>query len=334
MSNCHVSSNHYEGKTMFHSKYDNVVGVDVASRKLDLRDIKGNPHEVIANTLPAIRKWIGRVTTDGQSLLVVMEATGGYETLLIDALHEAEIDCAVVNPLRVRQFAIACGKLEKTDKTDARIIAEFGAVVAPVLKQPLTPELRTLRALVQRRAQIVALCSAEQNRCERANDPDVQEMIESSLKFHRQQLRDVEQRIAAVIRSCHEMAAKSAILNSCCGVGPATIAVLLSELPELGQLNRGQIAKLVGVAPINRDSGTTERKRRTHAGRATVRKVLYMAALVGTQRNAKLKTYYQSLLTRGKPKKVALVAVMRKLLITLNAMIRKQQMWQDTHCHS
>lgn len=329
-----MSSNYYPGITMYHSKYHNVIGVDVASRKLDLHDLQKNKHQVIDNDLPAIQRFVRQCKSSTTSMLVVMEATGGYEQHLVDALLEANVDCCVVNPLRIRQFANGCGKLEKNDKIDAKIIAEFGAFVTPVLKEPLSPERTKLRALVHRRSQILSQISAERNRIPQTRDDDVRDLVEEALQFYAKQMKSIDQQIETTIKSCEELSQQADILNSCQGVGPATTGMLLSELPELGHLNRGQIAKLVGVAPIARDSGLKEGKRKTHAGRAMIRKVLYMAALVSTRHNPKLKAFYESLVKRGKPKKVALVAVMRKLLIILNAMIKNQKFCQDSACQT
>ena len=319
---------------MFHSVYNNIIGVDVASRNLDLHDLQNAEHTVIENTACAVRKFVRPCQRSNVHILVVMEATGCYEQTLVDVLHEAGIDCTVVNPRRIRQFGNGCGKLEKSDKIDARIIAEYGAIVDPSLKEPLSPERRKLRALVHRRSQIISQRSAERNRMKQTRDRDIRTMIESSLNFYQRQLDEVDTQISAVIQTTAELVQQQEILNSCPGVGPATTGILLAELPELGELNRGQIAKLVRVAPIAKDSGTKEGRRRTFAGRSMTRKVLYMAALVSTRDNPGCKAYYQTLVERGKPRKVALVAVMRKLVITLNSMIKNQKMWQDDPCHS
>jgi len=317
---------------MFHDKYHNVVGVDVASQKLDVYHLQQNTHRTIDNSATAIKKFVRQTIDSDQTNLVVMEATGGYETPLLESLLEAEIDCQVVNPLRVRQFARACGKLEKTDEIDAKIIAKFGATIEPTLKSPLSPARKKLGALVHRRDQIVSQQQAEQNRVKQTTDPIVSQMIDAAIALYQQQLKEINRLIAQTIASCEELSTQAEILGSCCGVGPVTIGVLLAELPELGQLNRGEVAKLVGVAPLARDSGLKERKRKTHAGRGLVRKVLYMAALVCTQKNPRFKEAYRKLLERGKAKKVALVAIMRKLIVTLNAMIKNQKKWEESEC--
>lgn len=313
---------------MLHSKYQRIIGVDVASRKLDVFDTSTNQHQVIKNSIDSITEFVKEFDRDG--LLVVMEATGGYERELVDVLHEFKIDCTVINPLRARQFAKGCGKLEKNDKIDAQILAQFGAVVPCKLHQPASDDRRKLQRLVQRRSQILSHLQAEENRLSREEDEQMQIMIKSAIAFYKQQRKEIDTVIAKTIDQSKELSQQSKLLRSCPGVGPVTAATLLSELLELGKLNRGQVAKMVGVAPIANDSGMRNGKRQTQAGRRKVRKVLYMAALVATQKNPRFKSFYKALLLRGKPKKVALIAVARKMLIALNSMIKNQESWRET----
>lgn len=314
---------------MQNSVYQVWIGVDVAARKLDLYDLQREHHQVIENDLLAISSFISQLSRLRKKCLVVMEATGGYENTLVDALLEAGIDCAVVNPLNVRHFAKGCGLLEKTDKIDARVIAKFAQVVSPKPKDPLSEDEKKLRALVHRRSQILAQMASEKNRKQQTVDSDTSALIDQAITFYRSQLKDVEQRIAQLVKAAEAFRNKSEVLSSCPGVGPATVGVLLAELPELGQLSRGQVAKLVGVAPLAKDSGEKSSRRKTSAGRSTIRKVLYMAALVSARYNAPMRAFYQRLVGKGKPKKVALVAVMRKLIICLNTMIKNNEMWRD-----
>lgn len=315
---------------MNQTKYQNVIGVDVASLKLDIHDTRSEQHSIIANDVAEIESFVKRIARSKQSTLVVMEATGGYENRLVEALHAEDIDCAVVNPLQIRNFARGCGLLEKNDKIDAQVIARFGQVVETNLKQKPSESEKKLKALVHRRDQILSLVGAENNRKKQMADLETKKMIEQAILFYKKQIKDVDRRIAQVLAQCKTLAAKAKILESCPGVGAATIGMLLSELPELGQLNRGQIAKLVGVAPIAKDSGKKQGKRATFAGRSMVRKVLYMAALVATRYNVAMQNFYQRLLAKGKPKKLALVAVMRKLLVTLNTMVKNNELWNET----
>ncbi|QDU90026.1 Transposase IS116/IS110/IS902 family protein [Pirellulimonas nuda] len=308
-------------------KDKNVIGIDVAKAKLDVFDSKTGRHTVVANTPEGVDALVRGVAP--AKTLVVLEATGGYEGLLVEALERRGVDCAVVNPLHVRHFARGCGMVEKNDKLDARMIARFGEVVRPEPREAPSASEAKLKALVHRRDQALAHLGAERNRLQQTRDAETAEMIRQGVAFYRAQIREVDKRIAQVLDQCPQLAAKSRVLQSCPGVGVATTATLLAELPELGRLNRGQVAKLVGVAPIARDSGQKQGQRRTHAGRSMVRKVLYMAALVATRYNARMQAFYQRLLARGKAKKSALVAVMRKLVVTLNLMVRNNETWSE-----
>ena len=310
---------------MNNSIYQNVVGVDVSKETLDVFESVSQSHHVIGNDASAIARWVEQLT---HATLVVMEATGGYENLLVDALHEARIDVAVVNPLQIRNFAKGCGMLEKTDKIDAFIIARFGQVVSPHLKKAPSENARKLRALNRRRDQILEQLGAERNRLQQTSDSDAVAFIEQSIEFYTLQLKQVQKRIAEFLKS-PEFQETAKRLQTVPGVGQITIATLLTELPELGTINKREVAKLVGVAPIARDSGTTSRRRNTSAGRASIRRVLYMSALVATRHNPTMQRFYKRLIAKGKPKKVALVAVMRKLLVVLNAMVKNNQNWRE-----
>ena len=312
------------------SAYQNWIGVDVASRKIDLFDWQTQTHQVIENSVASLEKLASKIKRQSGKTLVVMEATGGYENGLVDALQQAGIDCAVINPLQIRNFARGCGMLEKTDKIDAFMIARFAQVVNPKPKEIASEDQRKLRALVSRRTQILTQLSAERNRRQQTTDRQALDFIEQTIAFYQHQLKDVDRRIASLMEQSADFKDKSEIITSCPGVGAATAGVLLAELPELGEISRGQVAKLVGVAPLAKDSGKKSSHRRTGAGRSSVRRVLYMAALVSTRFNPKLQKFYQRLLMNGKPKKLALVAVMRKLLITLNTMLRNNQTWSET----
>jgi transposase len=219
--------------------------------------------------------------------------------------------------------------IEKTDQIDAAIITRFGEVVQPRLAAKPTENEKKLRALVHRRDQILRQIGAERNRLQQTADAETKEMMENAVAFYKMQIKTIDKRIAEVVSKSDELAPKAEVLSSCPGVGVVTVGILLAELPELGQLNRGQVAKLVGVAPIARNSGQKEGKRSPHAGRSMVRKVLYMAALVATKYNPVMHRFYQRLLAKGKPRKLAIVAVMRKLLITLNVMSKTNQKWRE-----
>jgi len=308
---------------MKHTNSTPVLGVDVAKDKLDIFDSRTSKLTTIPNNPESIREWIksGRL----KNCFVVMEATGGYETILLDRLHEAAVACAAINAKRIKDFARSCGRLEKTDKIDATMITRYAEVMQPEpMKQP-TQEARELKALTIRRKQICRQITQESNRLGQVHCDAAAESMKDAVEFYQQQLVRVDEQIATLVEAQPETARRSAILNSTPGVGKVTVSTILSQLPELGTLNRGQIAKLVGVAPLANDSGKKHGRRRTSAGRSGVRSVLYMSALVATRYNAVIREFYQRLLKRGKEKKVALVACMRKLLTILNCMVRNNE---------
>lgn len=257
-----------------------------------------------------------------------MEATGGYENLLVDMLHESKIAIAVVNPRRIRDFAKGVGWDAKTDPIDAKLIAYYGEVVEPKPSVAKSPQEKELTALVVRRRQLLKMITMESNRLGQAA-ASIAKFIKASLKSMKTQVKTLDQLIAKSVEESAANARKVEIMTSVKGVGPVAISTFIAELPELGELNRGQIAKLVGVAPINHDSGQHQGKRKTGAGRSSVRRVLYMSALVATRYNPRIKAFYQRLLAVGKPKKLALVAAMRKLLTILNMLIKRDELWTD-----
>ena len=304
-----------------------VVGVDVSKAKLDI----ALPTEslTIENNPQAIQQLVNRIKAD--SVIVVLEATGGYESQLVQVLHDHEIALAVVNPRRVRDFAKAIGVDAKTDPIDARVIAYYGEVAKPAPQLPKSDEAKKLVALVERRRQLQGFIGQEKNRLQQLDDVEIKKLIQKSLEWLKKQLNTVDKRLAKAIK---QLAAgdqrKIEILASAKGIGPVTIATFLAELPELGELNRNEIAKLVGVAPMNNDSGQKPRKRKTLGGRSYVRRVLYMATLTATRFNPTIRKFYQHLLAEGKEKKVALVAAMRKFLTILNSLIKKDELWQTS----
>lgn len=310
--------------------FSQVVGVDVSKDKLDFAFNEDTHTSTLKNTKEQIvKELIGRVKNP-KSTLVVMEATGGYEERLVTLLHEHKIALAVVNPRRVRDFAEGIGRDAKTDPIDAQVIAFYGQVVKPEAQVAKSQEEKKLRALVERRKQLLGLINQESNRLGQTTDQEIRGYIEQSLKNLQKQVKTIDERLAKCVKANTANARKVEILDSVKGLGPVSISTFLAELPELGQLNRGQIAKLVGVAPMNRDSGKKSGRRRTFGGRSYVRRVLYMATLVATQFNPRIKTFYQRLLSEGKPKKVALTAAMRKLLTIINTLIKNDELWNAT----
>jgi transposase len=260
---------------------------------------------------------------------VLFEATGGWEMNAVHHLAAQRLPLVVLNPRQVRDFAKATGQLAKTDAIDARILARFGQAVRPEVR-PLKPEeLRKLDALITRRRQIVGMITAEQNRWGSAPEwirPDIEELIEILQK----RLGAINRTLNKLIRKSPLWREKEKILRSFPGVGPVTASSLIAELPELGTLKRRQIAALVGLAPLNCDSGAYSGKRKIWGGRAALRATLYMCALTASNHNPVIRPFYQKLLRAGKPSKVALTACMRKILVILNAMIRSGSCWQST----
>lgn len=259
--------------------------------------------------------------------MIVMEPTGGYELELVCHLQAVGLPVAVVNARKIRDFARACGLLAKTDKLDAQIIAHFAAVLKPPAQEALDQKTRTMKALVARRSQLVQMHTAEKNRLEHARDKAVTQTIDLLIKTIERQMNKLEKQIYQVIDTIPELKLKAKQLESVPGIGQTTASLLVTELPELGRLNRRQIAALVGVAPINRDSGTYRGKRMTAGGRRHLRARLFMPMLTATRFNTVIRNFYKRLIRNGKSKMTALIAAMRKLLTILNTMIAKNESW-------
>jgi transposase len=259
-----------------------------------------------------------------QPELIVVEATGGYQRTVVETLFLAGLAVAVVNPARVRQFARACGLLAKTDKLDAQVLAEFGQRVQPKLYTGKSEAEKQLSALLVRRKQVEEMLKAEQNRL-RTVSSSLRGSVERIIAILKEEKKRLDEQIRELMNEQKAWQAQTQILTSAPGVGPVTTATLLAELPELGKMDRKKIAALVGVAPMNFDSGKKRGYRKTKGGRTEVRSLLYMSTLVATRYNPLIRAQYQHLLKRGKEKKVALPACMRKFLTILNAMMRDQQ---------
>jgi len=307
------------------------IGIDVAKDWLDVAVRPDGRAWRVRNDEAGIAGLVEELTVEAPRI-VVLEATGGMERASVTALAAAGLRVVVVNPRQVRAFARATGRLAKTDAIDAQVLAQFGEAVAPE-PRPL-PEVATqeLAALMLRRRQIVGMLTAEKNRLRTAARP-VRRDIQEHIHWLERRLAGVDHDVTKAIRSHTDWENHDHVLRSAPGVGFVSSGSLLSTLPELGRLNRKEIAALVGVAPLNRDSGTLRGRRTIWGGRAHVRSALYMATLVGTRHNPVLRAFYQRLLAAGKPKKVALTACMRKLLIMLNAMVRDNATWQPRLAH-
>jgi transposase len=305
------------------------VGIDVAKAYLDIAVRPTHAHWRAANTEDGIAGLTERLRTL-QPALVVLEATGGYERTVTAALAVAGVPVAVVNPRQVRDFAKATGKLAKTDTLDADALAHFADAVRPEPRALPEAAAQALDALLVRRRQLVNMLVAEKNRLQAAMAP-VRDRVACHITWLEQELADLDDDLDHTIRTSPVWREHDQLLRSVPGVGRVVATTLLAELPELGMLTRQQIAALVGVAPLNRDSGTVRGRRAVWGGRARVREALYMATLVATRHNAVIRAFYARLCTAGKAKKVALIACMRKLLTILNALLKQRTIWNADH---
>jgi transposase len=305
------------------------IGIDVSKARLDvaLRPT-GTPF-----TVPHDETGIATIVQRVRTLLpagIVLEATGGLEVLLSGALATAGLPVAVVNPRQVRDFARAIGRLAKTDALDAQILAQFAEAVQPTCRPLPDASAQQLAALITRRRQLVEMLTAEKNR--RGSAPrTMRSQIQQHIDWLQQHVGQLDQELTTAVQASPIWREHDELLQSVPGIGPVVTRTLLAELPELGTLTRRQIAALVGVAPLNRDSGTFRGKRTVWGGRATVRAALYMGALVAARHNRVLKAFYQRLRQAGKAPKVALTACMRKLLTMLNAMLKHRTPWRERY---
>ncbi len=305
----------------------NCIGIDISKRSFDVYVLETNRTLQMQNDSDGINQCI-KLCHDILPELIVMEATGGYEMLLASHLQAEGFAVAVVNPRRIRDFAKALGQMAKTDKIDAQIIAKFAATLEPMPHEIIDDNSRKLKALVARRKQLLQMHTAECNRKEHAIDVEVERSIEAIVNAIESQLSNVDKEIDSWIQQMPELKQRAEYLQSIPGIGKTTAHMLVTELPELGILNRRQIAALVGVAPINRDSGVFRGKRMTGGGRKQIRAKLYMPTLVATQYNPVIKKYYRYLVDeQGKCKMIALTAAMRKLLCIMNTMLKNKQHW-------
>jgi transposase len=302
------------------------VGIDISKTWLDIAVHESEETWRVGNDDVGIAGLVKRLK-QARPILIVLEATGGYEMQLVAQLAQAKLPVVVTNPRKVRAFARSTGKLAKTDKLDAKLLAHFAAAIRPAVRPLPSEEEEQLTGLLVRRRQVVDMLTVEKNRLH-----TVRAALRGDIKEHIAWLQDKLTKLDGEIDQFVKMTSvwkeKDSILQSTPGVGRVTSCTLLAMLPELGTLNRQEIAALVGVAPVNKDSGRKQGKRRVYGGRATVRSVLYMAALAAKRYNPRIKKFYDELIRRGKEKKVALTACMRKLIVILNAMLRTNQPWR------
>jgi transposase len=302
------------------------VGIDVGKTWLDVAVWGSEAVWRVANAPEGIEPILALVQ-EMEAALIAVEATGGYEQPLVQAMRLAGLPVAVVNPTRVRALAKATGKLAKTDRIDARLIAEYAAKIQPAAQAPQAAREIRLKALVTRREQLLNMRTAELNRLGTAH-PSLEAALEAHIAWLTDQIQLLEAEIQALLDSLPEWQAKVERLDSIPGVGWITALTVLAEMPELGLLDRQQIAALAGLAPFNRDSGQKRGQRRIFGGRKGVRRVLYMACLSAKKCNPALRTLFERLSKQGKVFKVALTACMRKMLTIMNAMTRDQLDWR------
>jgi transposase len=310
--------------------HGNYVGIDVAKDRLDVVLRPTGEYLGTTNDERGIKAVVRHLRKQEEIALVVLEATGGLEQPVAAALALAGVPVAIVNPRQVRDFAKAVGRLAKTDRIDAAVLAHFAEAIRPEARPLANEQARELAAVLLRRRQLLAMITAEGNRG-RTAPKTVGKRIEAHLRWLRKELTRVNEDLARTVRESPVWREKDDLLRSVPGVGPALSATLLAELPELEHLDRRRLAALVGVAPLNRDSGTLRGIRTVWGGRSGVRTTLYMATLSATRHNPAIREFYGRLCAKGKPKKVALTACMRKLLAILGAVLRNRTPWDAEH---
>lgn len=305
---------------------DGYIGIDVGKSWLDVAAFGEATVWRVKNNAEGIQTILSRLCSGGVQLVVV-EASGGYEQGVVQRLQQAKVPVSVANPTRVRALAKATGKLAKTDRIDARLIAEYAFRIQPPVQEPKEEQEIRLKALVTRREQLVEIRAGEQNRLDTCH-PSMLAELKEHLAWLTEQIETLEAQIDALVDLLPEWKEQADLLDSIPGVGRVTAVTVLVELPELGQLNRQKVAALAGLAPFNRDSGQMHGKRRIFGGRKGVRRVLYMACLSAVRFNPVIKTMFDRLTQKGKLFKVAITACMRKMLTIMNAMAHHHLAWQ------
>ena len=304
------------------------AGIDVSKDTLDLAFFPKEFARSFNNSPAGFQKIIDLLKAEPPSK-VIIEATGAYEIPLAVALADANIPFCIMNPRQMRDFAKSLGRLAKTDKLDAAVLAQYGHAINPPLTQLATEQTRNFQALLARRGQLIQMQTAEKNRLKQATSKRVKTSIETLLACLTTELYEIDQQLTQLVQECPAWQEKEDIITSVKGVGIQTSRSVCALLPELGNVSRQTIGALVGIAPLNRDSGHFRGTRTIYGGRAVIRQVLYMAALSATVHNPVIKLYYHKLVAAGKKKKVALVACMHKLLTILNTLVRTKTKWRD-----
>ncbi len=310
-------------------EHSTVIGIDVARDRLDVHVLPDGKAFFVTRDKKGLTTLIRHIRTYNEPL-VCLEATGGYEMDVVSALAEVGIPVVVMNPRRIRDFAKATGRLAKTDRIDAEVIAAFAKAVRPQVRPLPSEEERRLSALSRRCRQVVDMAAAEKLRLKRERQPSIQMRITAHIAILITERNELDAEMRTIVQSDAEWRQKAHLLQSVPGIGETTAFILIADLPELGTLERNPIAALVGVAPINRDSGTMRGRRMIFGGRKHIRNALYMATVSAVQFNPAIKAFRDRLKEKGKPPKVVLTACMHKLLIMLNAIIRDQKEWKTT----
>jgi len=303
------------------------IGIDVSKDRLDVHVRPSSEAFAVTRDSEGLEALVARLQTLAPQLVVV-EATGGFETVVASAIGAAGLPLAVINPRQIRAFATACGQMAKTDRLDAQVIAHFAEAVQPEARAIPDESARALGELVTRRRQIIGMMVAERNRRRQLTQPRLLKTVDRILATLQEQLSAIERDIDEAIRGTPAWREKEELLTSAPAIGPKIARILIADLPELGTLTRRKIAALAGTAPFSRDSGKWRGQRSIAGGRGSVRAALFMAVLVSIRRNLPLAALYHRLRAAGKPAKVAIVAAMRKLLVTLNAMLRDKTEWR------
>jgi transposase len=308
---------------------DIFVGIDISKKRLDVAVTPGDQSFSCPNTPDGMQKLVRRLN-ELQPQIILLEATGGYEFLVVAALRDAHLPACFINPKLVRSFARSASIAAKTDRLDAKVLALFACRMRPQPRPLPDDKQQELKHLMTRRRQLLGMIQMEKNRLENAHFPRIRQSLQKNIEFLEGQLAALDRETDDFIQQNPLWAEQSQLLTTVPGIGPGTALSLAAYLPELGRLDRRQISSLAGLAPFNRDSGQWRGQRHIEGGRSRLRRALFMATLVATRFNPVIQAYYLHLLAQGKAKKVALVACMRKLLIILNAMARKQQTWCPT----
>jgi transposase len=312
---------------MSKKKSKTFTGIDVSKKLLEVAVHESDYQFRCANKASAFPELIAELIAL-RPALIVLEATGGLEIPVTAALHAAGLPVVVVNPRQVRDFAKATGQLAKTDRLDARVLAHFAAAIKPPLRPIKSKDELELDALVGRRGQLIEMLTAEKNRRGSAATDTVREEIKQHIDWLEERIAELDEQLQAQLKTSSLWQAKDVILQSTPGIGPVVSFSMIADLPELGTLNRQQISKLVGLAPLNNDSGQQRGTRHIYGGRARVRCMLYMAAFTATRHNPVIKEFYERLMAKEKPFKVVMTACMRKLLTIINVMIRDNRPWK------